>query len=555
MNGLRVLLRKNLRAMMNLRRIAQEQSLFKVSFTLVFASLMLFGLWAMFLEGFTFLDTLGGVGLVIIPRLFGLFFFGLAMLLVLSSIVTSYTSFFRSDELPYLLLRPLTIQEIVFYKYLESTVYSSWAFFFIIVPFVGAYATHEKLSLLFSVWTLLFSIPFVLLCSAIGSVACMVMIRWLPRARTWVVTGLVLAVLAGYAAWRTIGPELQPGAETTLVLNRLVPGLRLASNPLWPSWWVAEGIMAFSRGRCVRGVMLLGVLISHLLVFLLVVDAVGRRLFYEGWQRVLHATSGGTRRGVLLRPMEKALRFLAPDVRAVVIKDMRLFFREPAQWVQGFFFFGLLGIYFLNLRNLHYHTLPIQWRNLIAFLNVFSVSAVLASLGCRFVYPQLSFEGHSFWILGLSPSSMGRILMAKFGLSLAVMLMVSFGLMTICVHMLKVDALTHWISLGISIAISFAIAGLSIGLGAIFRDLKQRNPSAIVSSFGGTLNLVLSLGFIIATMFPFGFVLHMHRMGHLGVNGLYRGVALGAVWMVFVTVVTTVVPLVLGRQSLVRGEY
>ena len=68
------------------------------------------GLWFLFYGGFRFLDVMGGVGLMIINRLFALFFLGLGMLLVLSSSITAYTTLFQSREMPYLLLRPLHFQ-------------------------------------------------------------------------------------------------------------------------------------------------------------------------------------------------------------------------------------------------------------------------------------------------------------------------------------------------------------------------------------------------------------------------------------------------------------
>ena len=39
---------------------------------------------------------------------------------------------------------------------------------------------------------------------------------------------------------------------------------------------------------------------------------------------------------------------------------------------------------------------------------------------------------------------------------------------------------------------SASLSGLAVGLGALFPDFKEDNPSKIVSSFGGTLCLVIS---------------------------------------------------------------
>jgi ABC-2 type transport system permease protein len=42
-----------------------------------------------------------------------------------------------------------------------------------------------------------------------------------------------------------------------------------------------------------------------------------------------------------------------------------------------------------------------------------------------------------------------------------------------------------------------ALCGLAVGLGALFPNLREDNPSKIVSGFGGTLCLVISFIYIV----------------------------------------------------------
>ncbi len=99
------------------------------------------------------------------------------------------------------------------------------------------------------------------------------------------------------------------------------------------------------------------------------------------------------------------------------------------------------------------------------------------------------------------------------------------------------------------------MSGLSIGLGAIFLDLRSRNPAAIVSSFGGTLNLVLSLAFMLLTIVPFGLLFHVRINGLLTAAGLIRAAAIAAAWTLLLTAVTTSLPLRLGARSLEQRDY
>lgn len=553
MRELWTLLKKDARVVQNLRRLLAEQSRFKVLFILLFAGGLVVGMGVLFYEGFRFLASLGGLGLVLVYRLFYLFFFGLGALLVLSGIVTTYATVFRSEETGYLLLQPVSMSALTFYKSLQSAFYTSWAFFFVIVPFVGAFALHERLPWSFPLWILFFSVPFVLLCSAIGFLICLVGLPALPRSRLFRVGGLVVLVLALLLGIR-LGAGGESGPDAFLFFNRIIPGLRWASHPLWPSWWVAEGCMALVRGQALRGCLLWGVLVSHVLVAGVLVDGVGRRFLFNNWQRVQFATSVKRRSSVLLPGLDRWLGFVPRDLRALMIKDIRTFLRDPAQWAQALFFFGLLGLYFLNLRTLRYHLLPPVWRNLITFLNIFSVCAVMASLGCRFIYPQLSLEGHGFWVVGLSPTTRGRILAAKFLNALWSMGFISVVLMAISTHMLATPAALMVTALLTALAMALVVSALSTGLGAVFLDLKQRNPAAIVSGFGGTLNLVLNLGFMLTVLPPLGLVFHLHFTAGLDPGSWPRGYGSALLWLIVMTLVFTLLPLRAGSRSLRRRE-
>jgi len=257
----------------------------------------------------------------------------------------------------------------------------------------------------------------------------------------------------------------------------------------------------------------------------------------------------------MLPGLERGLHLMSRDIRAMVMKDVRTFLRDPMQWSQALIFFGLLGLYFGSIRSFHYNRCPNEWRNLIAFLNVFAVAAVQCSLAARFIYPQLSLEGRAFWMLGMSPMTHGRILGMKFLLSLISMLVVSISLMLLSTSMLQVEPVVRTVAMGQVAAVSFAVCGLSTGLGAVFLDLKQPNPMAIVSSLGGTMNLVLSLAFMVVAIIPFGLIFHLLFLGYISRHEMHRGLMAAGIWLAVITVITAGIPLWLGRRSLSARDY
>lgn len=544
---------KDWHALRNLRRILARESLFKVGFILLFALGMMGGFYLMFLDGFRFLATLGGGEFMITRRLLSLFFLGMGIMLIISNLITAYSTLFRSRETPFLIAAPLDTHSLVTYKFIESTLLSSWAFFFLMIPFAAAYARHEGFGVGFAFWLAAFSAPFVFLCGAVGSLVSLAAVRWFPRNRLFWTVAVTLLLASTVRAIVHIRPAMQE--DTIFILNRFLPGIQLATHPLMPNNWTAEGIMAMTTGQWHRGAMLWLVLSTNTVLLILLVQQAGGTWFHPAYQRLVAASDRRRRPAELLSQLEGCLARLPPDVRGMIMKDIRSFLRDPLQWSQALIFFGLLAIYFSSFRSFHYHEMPPVWRNLIVFLNIFSVSSVICSLAARFVFPQVSMEGHSFWILGLAPTGMRRILLTKFLLSATAMVIISVGLMGLATWMLRAGPALGAISMGLALVISLAVSALSTGLGAVFVDLKQPNPVAIISGFGGTMNLVLSLGFMLGVILPFGLIWHTGVSGSLTGDAFMRANLIAAVWVVIMTIVAVVLPLWLGIRSLKEREY
>jgi ABC-2 type transport system permease protein len=551
----RAMRRKGVRSFVNWRRDLRMQSRLKMAVVTGFVLALEAGLYASFLSGFRFFDSFEGLGALVINRLFSLFFLGMGLMLFFSSLATAYATFYRSRETEYLLTAPLSPAQIALLKFAEAATLSSWAFFFIVAPFAAAYAWHYGLGLGFAVWALCFSLPFVILCSGLGGLATMVWIRWAPNGRRFWRAMAALAVAGAVLLWRHSRGVYDPASDIQLNVTRIIPGLKAASNAWLPSYWFAEGVLSLARGASLRGAMLLAVLLSSAAAVCVAIEWLGGKIFYESWQRVQAGRLRGRRQAVMLGGIRALAGPLPRDVVAMVLKDVRTFLRDPMQWSQAIVFFGLLGLYFANLRSFRYDLREDYWRNMMGFLNVFSISAVTCSLSSRFIYPQLSLEGQGFWILGLAPTSMKRILITKFVFAAATLLVVCCGLAALSATMLNVSPAARRATVGIVAAIALAASAMSTGLGAVFLDLRQRNPSAIVSGFGGTLNLVASLAFMVASIAPFAVLFHLQFAMRMEAETFRRGLIFATLWLTACTAACVAAPLLWGLRSLERRDY
>jgi len=555
MNTLRTILSAKMKRSFNIRRILETQSRFKIAVVLFFMIIFETMLFFLFYDGFKFLHNLGGAGIFIVQHLFALFFLAIGTMLAVSGIVSSYATIFRSDEVHFLMVQPVALSDIIVYKFFESTLISSWAFLFIVIPFICAYAQYQFMPLIFVLWTALFSIPFLAICSGLGTLVTLISVRWGPSGRALKIVISIILIFLLLAGIMEIRRLSNMKAVEHFNLAELIPGITLASNKLLPSWWVAQGISSLTNHEWIRGVMLMCLTVSTAMVMFMAVRRTGVMVFYTSFQRVVSGTTQ-TSRPIVTNTILRSMLWMFPrDSRAMIIKDVKSFLRDPVQWSQALIFFGLLALVFSNLRALRYDTWPEVWRNTFAFLNTFSVSAIICSLGSRFVYPQLSLEGHSFWILGLSPVKLSRIVITKFFTSFIPLMIISVLLMILSAKMLDASRISLMVSVAHAIAVSSAVCGLSTGLGAIFMNLEEQNPSAIVSGFGGTLNLVMSLCFMLLAILPFAFIFHAHSAFRIPLIKLKPTLMLSSLWLAAVTLIATATPLWMGWKSLSKREF
>ncbi len=103
------------------------------------------------------------------------------------------------------------------------------------------------------------------------------------------------------------------------------------------------------------------------------------------------------------------------------------------------------------------------------------------------------------------------------------------------------------------LVISVGLSALAVGIGALYPNLREDNPSKIVSGFGGTLNLVLSVAFVALVIVLMVVPYHLSRM-RPEVEFVQRMMLPGMLTAVAVGLVAVIVPLWLGVRAFERLE-
>lgn len=537
-----------------------------VVLTIVFWS----GMYWLFYEGFQFLrNTVSDepTRASLVQSVYNTFFFSLMGMLAASAGILFYTAVYGSPDTAMLLTSPARPSRIALDKFLESAAAAGWAFAVLGTPLLLAYGVVSGAPWYYYVLMPLFLASFITVAAGFGALACLVMVAKLYRYRRWIVA-LILALFAcgGVAlVWGAFVAATQD-ATSPRWFHRIQQRLQVTQVPWLPSWWLSAGLLEAAHPSQPSGhrhtaswreaMGYLSVLASTAALMPLLIGGAGDR-----WLR----DSFGQLRGHRHRPrseqtapidrfLERLLRPVSPPLRLLLIKDIRLFRRDPIHWSQLLILVGLLGLYFLIVPRLRYGSTGIVWLNCIGFFNLTVVGLLSSTLTTRFIYPLISLEGQRFWILGTLPVRRDEILWSKLVFSVCLLALPCSTLVLLSDFTLQIPQETPWMTglhLAVTLAMCLGLAGLAVGLGARLPDLRETSPAKISANFGGTLNLVLSALYILLTVAAVGIPsccwLHTHRdpMAHPAVArwGNPGWIATGIATAALLTVLVTLLPL------------
>ena len=543
----------------------RHESKLKVGVLSVSAFLLWVGAFVLFYAGFRWLtrfrydpnSNMQSIGDIIMVRMLSVFSLSIFLMLIFSNVLVSFSTLYRSKEVNYLLQAPMSFGEFFIARFVECIVFSSWALAFLGTPLLLAYGLVRHAPPAFYIASVAFYLPFVIPPAAIGAIITITLTRIFPRIhpRTLILLG-VLAVAALFYYIHNIlnAQKLSDDNFLPFVLDATVR----TQSPFLPSYWAARGVLAAATRdyrECIFQFLLLS---SNALLLFWLATEYAHRMYYMGWSAIAGQDRQRIRRmgrGILGR-LEWLLSGLRNPERTLSIKDIRLFWRDPTQWSQFIIFFGIMAIYIANLRNMSRQYEQEFWRSWIACLNIGACSLILSTLTSRFVFPLISLEGRRFWILGLAPITMRQLVMQKFAMSVITTSVFTVGLVVLSGRMLRLEPIYFWLSVYSIVITNFGLAGLAVGLGSLYPNFQEDNPSRIVSGMGGTLNFLLSVGYIAWIVGAQTLILQWRLMGLFTHPGAFHIALVCAV--LFVTVLSalcTIVPMRLGLRNLQNHEF
>src|SRR5213083_1986728 len=428
------------------------------------------------------------------------------------------------------------------------------------VPILAAYGVVFKGGVLFALYAIIAIVPMLILPAVLGSAVTLVLVNIFPARRTRDLLSIIALGAAGgvILLFRVIRPEQLARPEGFRNLLDFVILLRGPTSPFLPSEWASQAIMGFLRHELDPFPLML--LWTTAAAFVTFGALLHRALYAQGFTKAQEGAERFVRGRLLRRTAGWVLKPLPVAKREFVLKDIRLFFRDTTQWSQLILLGTLIVVYLFNIQALPLHRgepVGFFYVNLVSFLNLGLAGFVLASIAARFIFPAVSLEGRQMWLLRSSPLDLRALLWSKYWVGTVPLLVLALLLTGLTNVLLRVGPFMMVMGLVTICGLTFAIAALALGFGALYPQFETENAAQIPTSFGGLVYMMATIALLAAV------IVALWQAVYAYVRAVYLGepVVVDA-WMIFWFAVAallcgaaTAIPLRVGLRKIESFEF
>ncbi len=494
-----------------------------------------------------YLNEVPMIGNLIVNKLLIMIFMTSFVMVIFSSVITSFTTIYFSKDLPWLLAMPLAVPKIFAHKALNTAFYASWMVLALMLPFLVALTVVKGAGIVFLGGVLALLVPFLLTASLCGIIASMVLVRAFPARRvrdTMFVVG-ALFIMGLFMLFRFLQPEKLVRPEGMDAVAQYLSFLDAPSAVYLPSWWLSGAVFSLLGHDQKNFVFYTALLLGGTIILFAATSFLAEKIFLSGW-----AQNRGGRR--IAGSTARNFSFKSPAA-ALMIKDMKSFLRDANQWSQLLFLVALSAVYLFSVYKIPLETLYLQ--NLVAFFNVGLIGFVVSAVALRFVFPAISIEGDNLWLIKSSPFTSEQLLREKTFFGSIPVIALSLVLSVVSGLVLKTDPPVFWASVLAVLVMAAGLNFMAAGFGAIFPKFNITSIAQIESSQGGLFYILAAVFYVGVNLSLWALPLQNYYQIKFGHSALpWTSFIWMGIFMLAVNSAAVILPFRLGVMSLKRLE-
>jgi ABC-2 type transport system permease protein len=456
--------------------------------------------------------------LLLVPEIPLTFSFNIFLPMVFfASLAGVISHFFNSEDLELLLASPFPRFSFFIQRFFQVAIETSWMTTISLLPFLLSFTVIFYASPIYFLLLPFYLMLFILVPTAFAIIAGILWALIIPRIPALLIiiifslgSAYILHELISLMTWYLSDTG---NINTGIILTGLGSLLDFGSS--WsPGTWLAKGLAPFllisqepisSSEHSNQMTTLLASVLAGIAILTLSLST-GYLLFLGFYTKALSQIWGKEKKVFSFNNTSRyttlPLVRLFPQYRqtfGLLKKEGLEFFRDPSQLVQAFFLLSILAMYLYILRfqeNI-YPLLnglnPGMWEKILLLIHLVLECFITVAMTTRLLFPSISREGRTLWILQTSPLSLSKVLHAKFLFWCVPLSLLLATLSYISFYLQYKSTFISLIKVTLSISMVCSISGLASYLGSRFASFNWESRSQLVANFGSLVFMVSAL--------------------------------------------------------------
>ena len=425
---------------------------------------------------------------IFVPQILGLIITTTFILMYFAWAIASIWTCFKNDEVKFLLYTAFEYKDIYKYCFVKVAMFASlWVVVFLLPLFVWVWISSwywfeyyllSFLTIFFTVWIAVF----------LWNITLIVLIKKiLTLKRKWIKTILYAVIIAVLIISFPISKTVDIwDAETETIFEKYIYSIEF-NNILLPWNWINSTLHAYMQSDFMVAIWwVIFLLITSVLIFQ-IVWYIWRNFFFQAYN--IYEEFSLTNKNL----KDKKSFFTSKKYLNLFTKDLLLYLKDSSWWVQFLMLAVLVSIYMIILNWINVHELQTPFAaSTISVGNIAMTWFLVSAIALKFIYPNISIEWKSFWVLKTLPISFKMIYFIKLLFFFVLFLVIAY-IISISYSMIvgMNETSSNLISLLI-LPITLFIVCFYFALWNVYPNFYEKNPSQISTSIPWLLWVIIS---------------------------------------------------------------
>lgn len=369
---------------------------------------------------------------ILLVKAYSLIFIIIFSIQIISTFILALNTFYQSRELEVLFTSPVNRISLFFSRLFETHLRASWMLIIFGLPLLISAGVLFHAGPFYYIYSLLIFIAFAAIPVNIG--ICLAILASgifnIRKLKKFLFSGGIITVIVIITLLRIFKPERFINPELFANLTLFINEMKTPSFLLLPNRWLSESLFNYLNRDYSSTLIFVALLFLTSYITTVLLQVIFIKYHYRGWiltqegsvilkDKRQHASRifKSLKKVMHGKPFRQLSSAVDTRSRILIRKDLAYQIRDVKNVHQILILLSLIVVYLFSIVSL-----PLNWEGfyalklkyIISFFNLGLILLIITSLCSRLVYPAISSEGNSLWVIKTSPVTPKRYIWTKF---------------------------------------------------------------------------------------------------------------------------------------------